>query len=65
MTVEKRKVWGLIFIFLAAIFGGISMVERGSVRPGRLMIIAGGIGFCIFLWGLIRKQPPTQKEGAS
>jgi len=65
MTREKKKFVGVGITFLTAIFGGINMVDRGAIRPGWLMITAGGIGVSIALWKLFRKPPSSQKEESS
>ena len=53
-----------LITFLVGIFGGLNMIERGSTRPGWLMLIACSVGAIVFLVKIVLKNKRDNKENA-
>ena len=51
---------GAVLTCLAAFLGGWQMIERGSVRPGVLMIAAGLVAAIVVIWKEARSE---RREG--
>jgi hypothetical protein len=56
MRKKWLKLFGILVTLVSTALGGVFMIERGSVRPGLLMIAAGLVTAVIMLRKYIREK---------